>query len=233
MIVSINQPSYLPWLGYFQRIAASDVHVVLDHVQFEKNSFTNRNRIRTPQGWVWLSVPVLTSGRSAQKIQEVMIDNRVAWCRKHWRTMLQNYGKAPFFNEYGPFFEDMYAQRWEQLVPLIDRGTEFLLQQLYIETKIIRSSTLDVYGEKSDLVLQICQTLGADTYLSGKLGRDYLDESSFREAGIEIIYQDYKHPVYHQRYEPFESNMSTVDLLFNCGLRSSEIALSCQDPVSR
>ncbi len=233
MIVSINQPTYLPWLGYFHRIGVSDVHVVLDDVQFEKNSFTNRNKLKTAQGWMWLTVPILASGRFGQSIKEVEISNTRNWRHKHLTSIQTNYNNARFFCEYSSFFEEMYSREWDCLLPLIDFGTRYFLDQLGIRTKLIRSSTLDVQGTKSDLVLEICQILRADVYLSGTLGRGYLDEKSFRKAGIRVVYQDYKHPVYSQLWEPFESHMSVVDLLLNCSPRSLDIILSGQDSVAK
>ena len=226
MIVSINQPAYLPWLGYFHRIAVSDIHVVLDDVQFAKNSFVNRNKLKTTQGWMWLTVPVLTSGRFGQKIKEVEINNTQNWRHKHLAAIQTNYSNARFFCEHSSFFEEMYSREWNYLLPLIDFSTYWLLVQLGIRTKIIRSSTLDIQGTKSELVLEICQSLGADVYLSGALGRDYLDEESFCKAGIRVVYQNYKHPIYSQLWDSFEPHMSAVDLFFNCSPRSLDIILS-------
>lgn len=231
MIVSINQPAYLPWLGYFHRIAVSDIHVILDDVQFEKNSFTNRNKLRTVQGWMRLTVPVLTSGMFGQTIDEVEINNHENWRHKHLRSIQVNYSKAPFFEEQIPFFEGMYSRQWDRLLALIDFGIDYLLEQLGIKTRIVRSSSLDVRGKKSDLVLEICQILAGDIYLSGELGRNYLKEEDFHKSGIEIAYQDYNHPTYTQCYEPFESHLSVIDLLFNHGPKSLDILMSGQDPI--
>ena len=119
MIVSINQPGYLPWLGYFHRIAISDLHVVLDQVQFEKNSVTNRNKIKTPTGWNWLTVPVKTKGKfGALSINNIEIDNTKDWAQKHWKTICQNYSKSPYFKEYSEGFEKIYESKWERLIDL-------------------------------------------------------------------------------------------------------------------
>src|SRR5207249_4338568 len=135
MIVSINQPAYLPWLGYFHRIAVSDAHVVLDHVQFEKNSFTNRNKVRTREGWCWLTVPVKTAGKfGALPINEVRIANENLWASKHWATLMLNYSKAPFFNQHAEFFEDIYTRRWEKLADLAREITEYMLNAFGIHT---------------------------------------------------------------------------------------------------
>src|SRR5437016_6290091 len=126
MIVSINQPAYLPWLGYFHRIAAADVHIVLDHVQFEKNSFTNRNKIRTRDSWSWLTVPVRTAGKFGQlPINEIEIVNEKKWAIKHWQTLRFSYAKAPFFVEHATFFESVYARAWHKLVDLTGEITAY------------------------------------------------------------------------------------------------------------
>lgn len=225
MIVSINQPAYLPWLGYFHRIAVSDLHIVLDSVQFEKNSFTNRNKVRTADGWHWLTVPVRTSGLfGALAIDRVEIETRAEWQKKHWQTLRQSYGRAPYFAAHAPFFEEMYdACRWTHLADLCQAMTAYLVEAFGIETPLRTSSQMEVEGAKDELILNLCREAGATTYLSGALGRNYLRERLFLEAGIEVVYQDYAHPVYPQRATPFLPYMAAVDLLFHCGPRSLEI----------
>jgi hypothetical protein len=224
MIVSIHQPAYLPWLGYFHRIAVSDLHIVLDSVQFEKNSFTNRNKVRTANGWCWLTVPVRTSGLfGALAIDRVEIETRADWQRKHWQTLRQNYGRAPYFAAHAPFFEELYACRWTRLADLCQAMTVYLLKAFGIATPLRYSSQMESGGAKDELILNLCREAGATTYLSGALGRNYLREQLFREAGIEVVYQDYAHPVYPQTTAPFLPYMAAIDLLFHCGPRSLEI----------
>jgi len=234
MIVSMNQPAYLPWLGYFHRIAISDVHVVLDHVQFEKNSFTNRNRIRTAGGTTWLTVPVLTSGRfGSLAINTLEIDQRSAWGQKHWRTIEQNYRKAPFFAQHAAFFQTVYRKDWRLLSDLCRVLTEYLLDALGISTPLRYSSTMEPEGVKDMLVLSLCKRAGADTYLSGPLGRNYLRESLFSEGGVTVRYHDYHHPHYPQLGpRPFDASMSVIDLLFNCGPESLAVLCSGQHHAS-
>lgn len=224
MLVSINQPAYLPWLGYFQRIAKSDLHIVLDHVQFEKNSFTNRNKVRTSAGWCWLTVPVLTKGRFGDlPINTLEINTSTNWADKHWKTIRACYGRAPHFSAHEPFFESIFSRNWTLLSDLCSAVTGYLLEQFRIETKLLYSSEMGVGGKKSDLILNLCREVGADAYLSGPLGRNYLDEAAFAKHGIEVRYHDYIHPVYPQVYEPFEPYMAAIDLLFNAGDRAAEI----------
>jgi hypothetical protein len=218
VIVSINQPAYLPWLGYFDRIAASDLHVVLDHVQFEKGSFVNRNRVRTRDGSTWLTVPVRTKGRfGAAPIATLEIDDSSGWRRKHWETLRQSYGRAPFFEQHAGFFASVYEREWPTLGPLCAEVTGYLLRELGISTPLVASHALDPRGAKDELVLDLCVKARATTYLSGALGRNYLREELFAARGIEVEYQDYVHPVYRQLGPGFEPAMAAVDLLFTCG----------------
>jgi len=226
MIVSINQPAYLPWLGYFHRIALSDTHVILDHVQFEKNSFINRNKIRAKEGWVLLTVPVETKGKfGSLPIHEVEIARNINWQKKHLTSIILNYRKAPFFNEYFPFLESVYSKKWNKLSQLLNEINLYLLKCLGINKKILYSSQLNVADRKSDLVLNICRQLEATTYFSGSLGRNYLQREKFDQHKISILFQDYQHPVYEQVYQGFEPFMSIIDLLFNHGKKSLEILI--------
>jgi WbqC-like protein family len=232
MIVSINQPAYLPWLGYFHRIAAADAHIVLDHVQFEKNSFTNRNKIRMRQGWGWLTVPVETAGKFGDlPINRLRIAADRPWAKKHWETLRFNYSKAPFFHQHAAFFENIYARPWEKLSDLTREITAYLLDAFRIETKLYFGSQMKASGEKDELVLNLCRELGATAYLSGPLGRNYLREELFREHTIAVRYDNYHHPEYSQVYPGFESPMAAVDLLFNAGPKSWEILSKDQERI--
>ena len=220
MIVSINQPAYLPWLGYFERIARSDVHVVLEDVQLEKNSFVNRNRVLGAGGPTWLTVPVETSGRfGALPIDEVGIaDDR--WRRKHWATLNQSYGKAAHFREHAAFFESVYAREWTRLGELLGEINGYLLKALGIETRVVSSREIGHEGAKDELVLDLCRRLGATTYLSGALGRRYLREELFAAAGIGVVYQEYTPAKYEQGRgdgAEFVAAMAAVDALFRHG----------------
>lgn len=225
MKVSINQPAYLPWLGYFDRIANSDLHIVLDNVQFEKNSVTNRNKVRTAAGWCWLTVPVKTKGKFGSLIiGDLEIDNSSNWTEKHWKTICQCYGKTPFFEQYSESLKSIYSSSWTHLIELTDCLNAFLLDEvLKISTPVRYASKLQSQGKKDDLILNICREVGATTYLSGPFGREYLDENKFHQAGIIIEYQDYVHPEYHQHFHPFEPFLSTLDLIMNCGDKSLEV----------
>lgn len=223
-MVSINQPAYLPWLGYYDRIARADIHVELDCVQFEKNSFANRNRIRLRQGSAWLTVPVRTKGRFGElMIDAIEIAGDGRWRGKHWRSLSQAYAHAPHFAEHAGFFEDMYAQPWRRLIDLLRHADTYLQDALGVTTPRVRASSLDPSGSKSALVLDICRGLGGDVYLSGPLGRDYLDQAAFADAGIEIRYHAFAPPVYAQAHPGFEPAMAAVDALFNLGAEAARL----------
>jgi hypothetical protein len=234
MIVSIHQPAYLPWLGYFHRIAMSDAHIILDHVQFEKNSFTNRNKVRTADGWCWLTVPVKTAGKFGNlPINEIEVANERPWAARHWETLRQNYSRAPFFAEHLPFFHNLYDNAWPKLAELTAASSGYLLNVFGIPTKLYLSSQMKVPGRKDELVLNLCREVGASTYLSGPLGKDYLREELFQQHGIAVQYDDYQHPTYPQTYPGFEPNLAAIDLLFNAGPASREILLQEKEHIAR
>src|SRR5574337_151027 len=225
MIVTIHQPEHLPWLGFFDKLRQAQAWVVLDHVQFRKNYYQNRNKMRSADGFIWLTVPVRLTGRYGQAINEVRIDNQTnpRWRAKCWNSLYHCYNKAPFFDHHAPFFESLYRQEWERLVDLNETIIGYLLSALSIELRVIRSSALDVKSTKGELVLDICRQVGATKYLSGISGREHLDQAEFARAGIELEFQQFYHPIYGQLREPFLPGMSVVDLLFNHGPQSPEI----------
>lgn len=226
MIVAIHQPNYLPWLGYFYKIAWSEVFVFLDNVQYSKNSIINRNKIKTPQGAAWLTVGVLTKGRLGQVIKEVDINNDTSWYRTHEKSISQNYSKAPYFRNYQELFEDVYRRRWEKLIHLNEALIKLNCDLLGIKaTKFLRASELNVSGQSTELLISICKAIGADTYLSGFGGKKYMDDKAFEEAGISLSYYDFEHPTYNQLWGEFIPNLSIIDLLFNEGEKSLEILL--------
>lgn len=217
MIVSIHQPAYLPWLGYFDKILRSDLFIYLDTVQFQKGSFQNRNRIRTKSGPIWLTVPVETKGKLYDlALKDVPVDHRQNWQSKHLASLKMNYGKAPFTADRLAQIEHFYTEPQPYLSAVCFDMMVAFNAMLGITTPVVRASDLGpMDGAKSDLVQALCQSVGAKTYLSGSMGRDYLDEAAFADAGLEIVYQDYQHPVYRQQYSGFEPAMGIVDLLFN------------------
>ena len=218
MIVAIHQPQYLPWLGYFDKIDRADLFVFLDTVQYKKNEWQNRNRIKTAQGVQWLTVPVLY--RFPERILEVGINPRVNWSRKHLQALRTNYAKARFFERCFAFFEALYAREWERLVDLNVECVRCLTQELGIDTPLRTASEFELSEEPTERLIDICRAVGADRYLAGSGGRAYMDLPRFEAAGIEVLFQVFGHPVYPQLFGAFEPNLSLVDLLFNCGEES-------------
>jgi hypothetical protein len=231
VILTAHQPVYLPWLGLFHKIALSDFFCVFDDVQYLKHDWNNRNVVKTRNGPVWLTVPVLTSGYQAKKIREMEIDNRVRWREKHWQTIRYAYGHAPYFHLYADFFEDMYQKEWTSLTELNNHILIFLMGTFGIKVELRHASLENFQGKKSDLVFDMCKKLGADLFIFGALGRNYAKVDDFEAAGIQVYFQDYQHPVYDQLHPsvlhgPFLSHLSAIDLLFNHGDRSLEILMS-------
>jgi hypothetical protein len=228
MIAAIHQPNYLPWLGYFYKMALCDVFVLLDDVQLVRGrSFTTRNKVKTSNGAQWLTVPVTEKGE-LKLIKDVVIAQDGKWLKKHWKTIELSYKKAPYWNNYSIYFQDVYEGRcWSALSELNITLITKIKAILGLKTKIVLSSELKgISGERSSRNLSICKHLGADTYLSGTGARNYNDEEEFRKAGVNLIYTDFKHPVYHQLWGDFTPSLSIIDLLFNEGEKSLETLLA-------
>jgi hypothetical protein len=218
MIAGIHQPNYIPWSGYFYKIAKSDVFIFLDNVPYTKNSFINRNKIKTQHGEAWMTISVLTKGRYGQMINEVKINNNVPWGKIHWKTIEANYAKAPYFKEYKHLFEDIYQKNWEKLIELNEALIKLICDILCIKNiKFIRASELGVSGRNTELLINICKATGADSYFSGSGGKKYMEEESFEKEGVKLKYSEFQHPTYDQLWGNFSPNLSVIDLIFNKG----------------
>ena len=222
MRVTILQPSYLPWLGFFEQMHRSDQFVLYDDVQFTRRDWRNRNRIRVQEGSVWLTVPVIQKNKYEQSLLETKIDNSTSWKRKHLESIRCHYSKTPFFELYFPWCEKTFNREWNFLLDLSLETIQYLKGELKINTPLLRSSELGGSGNKSERLISICKQLGATQYLSGDSAKNYISEKDFSDQGIELEYQKYQHPEYPQRYEGFVPFLSTIDLLFNCGDKSME-----------
>jgi hypothetical protein len=225
MIISINQPAYLPWLGYFHRINISDVFVFFDSVQFEKNSMVNRNKVKTSQGDVMLTVPVKLKDHLHKEIREIEIADQ-KWRERHWKTIEINYKKSKYWNEYSPRLKKIYEKEYKNISDLCYDQLKLFLELLNIKTKIIKSSELkNIDSKKEQLIIDMCSGLGAEIYVSGVMGKDYIDNENFHKRGIKLYYQSYKHSEYNQLWGEFKPCMSIIDLLFNEGSNSLEIIM--------
>jgi len=219
-IVTIHQPEHLSYLGFFHKVSMADTLVLLDNVQFEKNYFQNRNRVYTSAGVQYITVPVNDPSR---KIREVKIADEFykAVRRKNTKTIEMAYAKAPYWKVYGNAFLDIYNMDVERLAAYNEMLLKFILECLHIEVEVIRASELGVKGAKSDLLLDICHKVGADKYISGKSGLEYLEHDKF---DIPVEFQQFVHPIYTQwGKEQFEPFMSVIDALFNVGSDIMEI----------
>lgn len=226
MILAAHQLHYLPWLRYFHKLASAETFVVLDNIQFNKNGWQNRNKIKTSSGGSLLTVPVRQ--KFQQRLDEVQIDSRQTWQRKHWRALESNYRKSPYFKDHESFFRRIYSQSWERLNDLNYEIFIYLLKALGIQTRILRSSELSLKGEGTERLVNLCRELGARTYLSGAYAVEvYLEPELFRQVGVELAFQEYVCPRYPQQFPEagFIPELSMVDLLFNCGPKSLEILL--------
>lgn len=216
--IGILQPGYLPWLGFFEQIEATDLFVIFDDVQYTRKSWRNRNRIRTSEGWMWLTVPVHVKGQFEQLVCDVTINNDYPWARKHLKSLRCNYQKSPYFNQYFSELEDIYLRGWEKLLDLDMALIRWICQLYGIKQNFVFSSQLATQErEKSKRVLELCQLLQADHLYDGAAASQFLDVALFHAAGIAVSFQNYQHPVYPQVFSPFMPYMSVVDLLFNCG----------------
>lgn len=231
MIVTIHQPEHVPWLGFFDKLTKADVVVFLDNVQFRKNYFQNRNRVRTAQGWSWITVPVHHG--SDTLIKDVVISGRSRWAEKWCNTVYYSYRKARYFDDYFGEVREMITGGETSLGGLNIGLIKLICGWLGKNLLYLKASELGVQGASSRMILDICKETGADTYLSGISGRDYLDEESFRKEKVAIRYQFFHHPVYTQIYRPFAPCMSVLDLLFNYGGESADIISGRYLPVMR
>jgi hypothetical protein len=216
--VAILQSNYIPWKGYFDLIGLSDEFILYDEVQYTKNDWRNRNRIKAPQGVQWLTIPVAQSGRFGQRVADVQAtDSR--WRAKHWKSLVQSYGASPYFAEYESILEQLYLGSEEARLSVINRSfIEALCSILGIATTISWSSDYSGGGDRIERLIGLCRALDAEIYLSGPAARAYLDEGAFARAGIELEYMDYTgYPEYEQPFPPFEHAVSILDLLFSTG----------------
>lgn len=221
-VVGILQPGYLPWLGFFEQVRRSHVFVIYDDVQYDKHGWRNRNRIKGPQGPVWLTVPVRTRGKSLPLNNQVEIDHtQPAWAKKHLGTIRQYYAKAPYFDAYYPALQAVLSQSWRLLLDLDIALINLLKDWLGIATPIMLSSQLACHDtDPTKRLIMILSALGASVFYEGASGRNYLDRSQFEQAGINLFFQDFQPVDYPQQFDGFVPYLSAVDLVFNCGPES-------------
>jgi len=228
MKVAIHQPHYLPWLGYFAKWAAADRFIFLDTVQYEKNGWQNRNRIKMAAGPRWLTVPV--HARLGTPMRGVTIDTTQPWRERHLRAIEQAYAKAPELGRYRDALAAFYRQDWDRLAPLAMASSRWLAGALGVATPAVLASELVVEGtgaadDATARLVALCRAVGADTYLAGQDGARYMDTQRFVAAGIAVQAQRYEHPVYGQLHGEFAPFLSALDLLLTHG--DEALAILC------
>jgi len=237
MILAAHQPHYMPWLGYLDKLAKSDVFVIMDDLQFEAQNYQNRQRLKLAQGPAWLTVPLV---RGTQ--QDRICDKQIArcdspkqhWQHRHWTTIVTSYGRARFFDRYADDLHAVYTRPWTSLLDLDLYMLELVCRWLDICTPLVRSSTLSLVGTKTDRIIDMCKKLGARCYLTGAGGStSYLDSERLGRSGVGVVWQAFTHPVYPQRYAErgFVSHLGFLDLVLNCGPASRDILFSPSHPV--
>ena len=221
MMVAIHLPQYMPWLGFFDKMDRADAFVLLDNVQYKKNEWQNRNRIKTPQGVQWITVPVTYSFPAS--IVDVRVNRQVTWRRKQWQALSTNYARASVWNRLRGRLESFLDEEWGMLHQVNKASIELLRGEIGIDTPLHTASEMELSDEPTERLLDICRALEADVYLAGVDGRRYMEIDRFSAAGIEVVFQDYEHPTYDQLHGPFHSHLSALDLVLNCGAASLEI----------
>ena len=223
MIVTIHQPNYFPYPGFFQKVLLSDIYVVLDRAQFEFD-ITNRNKIITPEGsWSRISVPV-KKGQKFFEVRNVEINNDQPWAEKNWDLICKSYNDSSFFDLYKTTLNSIFKKKWNLIFDLNFYTLKKAFEWLDIKTEFILDSELDVTGMSSEHLLNICKKLGATKYLSGPSGKNYLNEKIFEQSKIKVEYQKYDPIIYPQKYaKSFVPNLSILDLLFNMGSDSKKL----------
>lgn len=221
MRVGIIQSNYIPWRGYFDFINSVDLFVFYDDVQYTRRDWRNRNRIKTPDGVKWLSVPVLHKN-TAQQIDETLIDYGQKWWEKHLRKIELAYQKMPYFASYFQQYGEILAEKFETISELNQSLVRWLMLCLGIPTPLKSTSELNISGRSTERLINILRTVGASHYLSGPSAAAYLDYDQFRQAGIALEYKSYDYPTYPQPHGPFVPDVSVLDLLFSVGGKAKE-----------
>ena len=220
MRVAVIQSNYIPWRGYFDIMHDADVFVFYDDVQYTVNDWRNRNRVKTANGVVWLTIPV--GDQNDRRICDVVIRDQ-NWARKHWMTIEQSYHGAPGFARYREFFRAFYTRSWESLSVLNQTMIQAVAADLLgIRTQTLDSRDFDLQGKGSDRLLMLLKKMGATDYISGPSAQRYLDAESYARSGVRVHWKDYSHyPEYPQLHGAYAPDLSIVDLLMNCGDQAS------------
>jgi len=230
--VVILQSNYAPWKGYFDLINRADEFILYDDVQYTRRDWRNRNRIKTPHGLMWLTIPIDVKGKYHQLIHEAQV-KYAGWAEEHWKSIQQNYAKSNCFSEYAPIFEALYQSPDVATEKFLSKINYVFITKicnlLGINTKISWSSDYDLEGDKTERLASLCAQAGATHYLSGPAAKAYMQPEVFEAANIELTYMDYAgYPEYRQKFLPFEHGVSIIDLIFNEGKNTPQFMISFQ-----
>jgi hypothetical protein len=226
MILSANQPYFSPFSGFFYKAHQSDIFVILDQVQFPLGTtWLSRNRFKNDQGTLWMTVPVWKKGLGLQRIDEVKICHEGRWAKKHLESLKSAYGKAPYFNDHLEFVKAMFSLSVERLLDLNMEIIRYLMGQLHMETKLVLLSELGIEARGDQMLIEICKKLGASHFLAQHATKKFIDADLFQKAGINLEYFKPPSLIYPQLWGSFIPNLSTFDLLFNCGPKARDILI--------
>jgi|TARA_Y100001949_G_C15985178_1_gene330265 hypothetical protein len=219
----IHQPNFLPYVGFFHKLSLADTFVMMDNTQYDKK-FTNRNKIKIPDGWSWLTVPINKEHKFLPN-KLVEINNKENWKEMHWKKITRSYTNSKFFKKnYKSFFEEVYNKEWKFLFELNSELLRQIIDWLGLKIQIIKESELNINGNSTERLVNVCKELGAETYVSGVGGKEYMNEKLFQKNNIKIEYQKFQCPTYTQIFGgDFIPNLSIIDLLFNNGSKSLPI----------
>jgi hypothetical protein len=226
MTLSVNQPYFAPFPGFFYKILRSDIFVILDQVQFPRGTtWLSRNRFKNDQGTLWMTIPVRKKGLGLQRIDEVNIDYEGRWPKKHIASLKNAYQKAPYFEEHVPFLEGLFSGKFEKLVDLNLEIIHYLMVHLGIQSRIMLLSEMDLDERGDRLIQEICRRTDATQFLAQRPAKKFMDAPLFAEAGVGLDFFTPPVPVYPQLWGDFIPNLSAFDLLFNCGPKAGEIIM--------
>ena len=216
MILSAHQPAYIPWAGYIHKIISSDLFIILDNVQYEKNSFINRNYLLINNEPKLITVPVELKSHFNTKINDIKISNTKQWGRKHLKTIQLNYKKSPYFYKHIDFFEEIYNEEWIYINDLNNKILEYILAEIKCTTKILKMSETMIDGNKTSLIINLCNKYDCDTFIFGSNGKDYADIEMGKKNNVSFLYQIFDTDGYNKyRKQKYQVNLSVLDILFN------------------
>lgn len=221
-IAVIHQPDFMPYLGFFDRLIKADIYVVLDNVQHVRGNhgWTSRDKIKTEQGEKWISIEIQKAPRDTL-ISDVMISEDDRWKKRHLNLIQENYHRSEYFDEIMPYINELYTPSYKRMIDFNIASIDMLLNLFDIHIDMVFASDLHPVGRSNELLVDILNKIGIKRYLSGNGAKDYYNPIPYKKAGIEVIWQDFRHPVYSQQYEGFIPYLSSIDLLLNCGIEKS------------